>query len=239
MAFMNFQEWREFSRDITAGIFGGLVVALWQLSYEILSNKSTLTRILFPLAITFVFFILMILFLRWLFLKKEDITNTDITSKIAKKQKKDYAEKNLFLWKEVGKDEYLARRGEWTSTDNKLVSLLIIILAIIGLFVQYIDTKNLVASQQYFYAGAIILFLMSLIFCILGLFPDKLNTINFEYNKNNSYRKELRVLRNQYKKAIENQDTKINKKLFLFKVSAISFLIGIFFILLIKLGVTF
>ena len=52
MAFMNFQEWREFSRDITAGIFGGLVVALWQLSYEILSNKSTLTRILFPLAIT-------------------------------------------------------------------------------------------------------------------------------------------------------------------------------------------
>jgi len=72
IGFMNFQEWRGFSKNILAGIFGGLVVAGWQLSYELLSEAKIWIRILVPSLVTLVFFVLMILFLRWLFLKKEE-----------------------------------------------------------------------------------------------------------------------------------------------------------------------
>jgi RsiW-degrading membrane proteinase PrsW (M82 family) len=72
MGFMNFAEWREFARDITAGIFGGLVVAMWQLSYELLEKEEIWIKILVPSLISLIFFFLMILFLRWLFLKKDE-----------------------------------------------------------------------------------------------------------------------------------------------------------------------
>lgn len=239
--FMDFQEWREFAKAIIAGIFGGLVVAGWQLSYQILSNSSALIRILVPSILTLMFFFLLIVFLRWLFLKKEETPINNLTTSLEtiKDKKTNFNEKSLLLWKDAGRDEYLSRRIEWTSVDNKLSSLLIVILAIIGLTIQYINFQELVSIHQYFYGASIILFLISLISCIYGLFPDNLNIINFEHNKDNSYKKELMVLRNQYKKAIENQDKKINKKLFLFKICTIAFFLGVFFILLIKLGVTF
>jgi len=78
---MDFQEWREFVSAITAGVFGGLIVAGWQLVYELFKNKALLERAVFSALTILVFYIGMILFLRWLFLKKEDKICKTITSK--------------------------------------------------------------------------------------------------------------------------------------------------------------
>ena len=69
--FMKFQEWRDFVKSIVAGIFGGLVVLVWQLFYGSVKEKGFLWQLIVPNVLTFTFFIILILFLRWLFLKKE------------------------------------------------------------------------------------------------------------------------------------------------------------------------
>ena len=71
MGFMDFGEWREFSKDIVGGIFGGFVLIAWQLSYNLLEDAPLSQRVILPTFFAVIFFVLMILFLRWLFLKKE------------------------------------------------------------------------------------------------------------------------------------------------------------------------
>ncbi len=235
---MNFKEWREFSRDITAGVFGGLVVACWQLSFELLNASSIWMKILLPSAITLIFLFFMFLFLKWIFIKNDGRTEND-TIKQEILNKKGYDEKSLKIWQEVGEEEYLSRRNEWAQVDSKISSLLIIVLAIIGITIQYIDITKLVESQKVVYVFSLVLIGISFICCLAGLWPKRLDVINFEHNQDNDYKKELLVLKNQYDLAIKNQNSKLDNKLFFFKVSSIAFFFGLLLLVLIKLGVTF
>ena len=237
--FMKFQEWRDFVKSIVAGIFGVLVVLVWHLFYGSVKEKGFLWQLIVPNVLTFTFFIILILFLRWLFLKKEKMDINELAREETTNKKIKYNEKSLKLWQEVGKDEYLSRRGEWAQIDSKIYSLLIIILAIIGITIQYVEIGNLLSPQRGAYILSLIFLGISFVCCLLGLWPKRLDIINFEHNKNNDYKKELLVLKNQYDLSISNQNAQLDKKLFFFKVSSIAFFIGVLILVLIKFGVSF
>jgi len=68
---MTGKEWREFARDITAGVFGGFVVLAWQYGYEIVKDKSFLWKIIAPNVLAVLIFIVSIFVLRWLLVEKQ------------------------------------------------------------------------------------------------------------------------------------------------------------------------
>jgi len=68
---MSNKEWREFSREIVAGIFGGLVVAGGVTTYDFVKEKSFLWKILAPNIVALLLFIIIIFFLRRILLKKK------------------------------------------------------------------------------------------------------------------------------------------------------------------------
>ena len=219
--------------NIIIGIIAGLVLYY---GLKIQSGiYSALYLFLFALILNFIYS-----FSVWFFQKKEvlkgDILQPQTVSK--KESKKELDEKNLLLWKDVARDEYLCRRNEWTSTDSKLSSLLIIILAIFGVSIQFINFDTLLPSQKFTLGISFILFLISIILCFIGLWGDKINVINFIENRYD-YKKELSLLKKQYKESIDKQNEKIDKKLRFFKGASILTFVGIFLIALIKLGVRF
>lgn len=219
--------------NIIIGIIAGLVLYY---GLKIQSGiYSAIYIFLFALILNFIYS-----FIVWFFQKKENSNQeTQYSTTISKKEsEKELDEKSLALWKDVGRDEYLCRRKEWSSTDSKLSSLLIIILAMFGVSIQFIEFNTLVNFQRFTLGISFILFLISMIFCFIGLWGDKINTINFcesEYN----YKKELSLLKGQYKYSIDENNKKIDKKLRFFKGASILTFVGIFLIALIKLGVKF
>lgn len=218
--------------NIIIGIIAGLV-----LYYGLRIQSGIYSAIyifLFALILNFIYS-----FSVWFFQKKvnlnQDTQNFTTVSK--KESKKELDEKSLALWKDVGRDEYLSRRAEWTSADNKISSLLILVLAVFALYIQYVDFAQMVGSSQKLFYGLIVaLFLISIILGLYGLFSRNLNIINFKYNPQNSFKDELRVLTKQYEKAIDKQSEVIHKKLEIFKASSILFFVGLFLTMLIKLG---
>jgi len=62
---MNFREWRTFVENITAGIFGGIVVLSWSLAYEKLESSPLLLKTFFPMILTLIFFVFLILFIQF------------------------------------------------------------------------------------------------------------------------------------------------------------------------------
>ena len=68
---MSGKEWREFSRDIFAGIFGGIVVLAWAISYDALKNEPILMRIILPFIPALLLLIILIFLLRYLLLEKQ------------------------------------------------------------------------------------------------------------------------------------------------------------------------
>ena len=67
---MNFNEWRTFVENIVAGIFGGIIVLAWSLTYEILRDKSFVWKYIAPTIVTIIFFVLLILVLKFFLYEK-------------------------------------------------------------------------------------------------------------------------------------------------------------------------
>jgi hypothetical protein len=138
------------------------------------------------------------------------------------------------LWKEVAREEYILRRNEIDSADNKLLYMILFNFTILTLFVQFINLPNQIYGVL-FYFLSLIFYLSSLTILILGISPKEIGSINFEQNNENDLEDELRVLKSQYEKARMKNSKVIQGKLSYLTISMIIFSIAIFFTLIINI----
>jgi hypothetical protein len=149
--------------------------------------------------------------------------------------KSGYDTRSLELWEKIGKEEYLLRRKELTTIDNKIIYFLIFNFTIVSLFFNFIkipvDFYGIIL-----YSISSISFLISIILLIYGIWPKKINVILFRHNKKNSYNDEIRVLTKQYENAIKHQSVIVDSKFNILKISSILFFVALLIILVIRIG---
>ena len=68
---MTNKAWREFFRDIIAGIFGGIIILAWSLAYETLRDEPIIMRIILPSVSALVLLIILTFFLRYFLLENK------------------------------------------------------------------------------------------------------------------------------------------------------------------------
>lgn len=142
--------------------------------------------------------------------------------------------KKRVLWKDVAKEEYFERRREIESADNKLLYLLLFVFTILSLFIQFISLPKEIYGVI-FYLITSLLYLISILILLYGIFPKRGNSINFDENENNDYEDEIRTLKNQYAIAFNRNDKVINRKLYSLIVSTIIFIFALIFTFIINL----
>lgn len=72
---MTGKEWREFYKNIIAGIFGGIIVLAWSLAYESLKDASFQIKIILPSVLTIALLIILTLILKYLLVEKPELKN--------------------------------------------------------------------------------------------------------------------------------------------------------------------
>ena len=140
----------------------------------------------------------------------------------------------ITLWKDAAKDEYIIRRKEMDSADNKLHYMLLFNFTIFSFFIQFIRMPEMIYGVI-FYILTSVLYVISILLLVGGLCPKKINTINFESNEKNDLFDELRTLKCQYATACDENSNVIDSKLKYLTGSTGLFLIALFFTMILSL----